>query len=404
MSLKNSVLFMLILHVTTTGFCNTASIDSSNPSVSANCTGILIDYYYLNPLRPSAAYSSLTDQYGNFFIAGSATDSNNSLHWIVRKSANNGQKWITVDDYQYQSGSSSSDDIEPVLGKDIYGNLYVAGSSFDSEGNVHWIVRKSTDSGSTWNTVDDFRTTGIVSIATSFTSDANGNIYVAGYGSTSHSGYHWFVKKSNNAGATWSVIDNFQLPDKGDAGAASLTSDNNGNIYCTGIASNQWVVRRSNDNGNTWTTVDNFQGAGDLSAPRTIIADATNTLYAAGTSFNPYPNGNVWVVRKSVDSGITWGSVDNYQPSSAQIADPQGMATDTNGALYTVGKIQDATGFHWVTRRSTDQGATWSTIDNFQMRGKPMAEGKTIWTDASGNIYTAGMASSRWIVRKVSCQ
>lgn len=395
---------MMISSIATTGFCNKSSIDSPNPSLTETCTGILIDYYYLKPLRSSSAYSSLTDQYGNFFVAGSAADDSNASHWIVRKSTNNGLKWITVDDYQYPSGSTNSDDIEPVLGKDIYGNLYVAGSSFDSEGNAHWIVRKSSDDGTTWNTVDDFRTTGIISIATSFTSDANGNIYVAGYGSTSHSGYHWFVKKSNNAGVTWSVIDNFQLPDKGDAGATSLTADNNGNVYCTGMASNQWIVRRSNDNGNIWNTVDNFQGTGDLSAPRAIIADATNNLYVAGTSFKPYPNGNVWTVRKSIDSGITWESVDSYQPSTAQIADAQAITTDTNGTIYTVGNVQDETGFHWVTRRSTDQGATWSTIDNFQMRGKPMAVGETIWTDASGNIYTAGMASSRWIVRKVSCQ
>lgn len=402
--LKKNILASFIAMVALTGFYVTAYAALSKQTINNACTGTIVDNYYLKPSAASLAYSSLTDKDGNFFVAGSAYSSSDIDHWVVRKSTDGGLTWKTVDDYQYQPGALGYNDISPVLAQDSNGNLYAAGFSFDTLGNTHWIIRKSSDSGLTWNTVDDFKSSGSAAIATGFTSDINGNIYSVGYGSTKRTGYHWYVRKSDNAGLTWSIVDDFQFSPSTAAEAAAITSDSTGNLYASGSANNNWVVRKSTDSGITWSTVDSFQNDGNLAESQYIISDSKSYLYSVGTAYNTYPEGSKWVVRQSIDNGITWKTVDDFQFMPTQLAEARSVTVDTKGNVYVLGSAQDADGFHWITRKSIDDGGTWTTIDKFQLKGNKMASGNTIWTDANGNIFTAGMAGNRWIIRKLSCQ
>ncbi len=85
------------------------------------------------------------------------------------------------------------------VGTDALGNLYVAGRASDTSGNLssyHWIVRKSTNGGNSWTTVDDYQLPANYSgEAHAFATDANGNLFVAGYAITSTNAY-WIVRES----------------------------------------------------------------------------------------------------------------------------------------------------------------------------------------------------------------
>jgi len=71
-----------------------------------------------------------------------------------------------------------------------------------------------------------------------------------------------------------------------------------------------------------------------------------------------------------------------------------------NGALTTARGV----------RRSTDGGATWSTIESFQLQRGLYAVAQIIAADVAGNIYVAGSGNvtikgkttRHWLVRKSS--
>ncbi|MFA6301771.1 MAG: hypothetical protein WC627_01385 [Legionella sp.] len=403
-SLNNKVLFSVISSIALTSFCSlTYSNAIGAPPAKTSCTGTVLDNFYLKPAASARATSSMVDLNGTLFVAGSAYTASNNDHWVVRKSTDGGLTWTTVDDYQLVAGANTTTDIEPAIGKDTNGNLYVAGIGFDASRVPHWIVRKSSNQGATWTTVDNFVTNGSVTIATGVTADANGNVYVSGYGSTKSTGYHWFVRKSSNQGTSWTTVDDFQFSSGVVAEPSAITADNNGVLYASGSANNRWVVRKSNDNGATWTTVDNYQGTGGLSVSRAIVADANNNIYSAGISNTSKQGESIWTVRKSTDAGVTWQTVDSYQLAAGKLSQASALNIDANGVIYVTGYGQNGNGYNWVTRMSTDNGATWSTIDVYQLKAKVLAMAQTVWTDVGGHVYIGGKASSRWIVRKLSC-
>ena len=85
---------------------------------------------------------------------------------------------------------------------DSFGNLYVAGYAttsgslyFGTAKPTHWIVRMNPGGTGAWQTVDDFQyVAGIHAFAHTITANASGNVFVGGVGSSS-SGDHWLVRK-----------------------------------------------------------------------------------------------------------------------------------------------------------------------------------------------------------------
>jgi hypothetical protein len=153
---------------------------------------------------------------GEIFVVGLSVDPNNSSwHWMVRRSLDNGETWKAVDDYS----SASTQNAEAYRAKfDSKGNIYVIGQEgvrYGSPEQAIWVVRKSTDLGETWMTVDsvpfDPSSEDQVSDPTAIAIDSNDNVYVLGMRSfrdtaSSDDLYVWFIRKSRNGGATWETL------------------------------------------------------------------------------------------------------------------------------------------------------------------------------------------------------
>jgi hypothetical protein len=142
--------------------------------------------------------------------------------------------------------------------------------------------------------------------------DAAGNIYVTG-----KAGSHWLVRKSSNGGASWTTVDDYQVcvtvtnsikPFRTtttcyDAAATGFAADSNGNLFAVGYSAsangNQWIVRE-NPGGNTyWRTVDTFQASGNTGSQAfSICAGTAGDVYVAGTAHGSL-NGSRWIVRKN---------------------------------------------------------------------------------------------------------
>lgn len=116
--------------------------------------------------------------------------------------------------------------------------------------------------------------------------------------------------------------------------------------------------------GTTWTVVDNYQLKSGISAAANgIRVDASDNIYvigAASTYGAPY-----WITRKSTDGGTTWATVDNFELNASRSNFGYRIEVDNSGNIYATGSCGNATlstGNDWVIRKSTDAGSTWSTV------------------------------------------
>src|SRR5262245_32216907 len=105
----------------------------------------------------------------------------------------------------------------------------------------------------------------------------------------------------------WTTVDDFVSPLSATSSASpsSVTADPFNNIYVSGAASdgsmgaaNHWLVRKSSNAGVSWTVVDDFQlTSGTSSTPGVIIADANGDVFAAGSG--ALASGSRWLTRRS---------------------------------------------------------------------------------------------------------
>ncbi len=126
---------------------------------------------------------------------------------------------------------------------DSAGNLYVAGRYYFSSGPFHRFVRRSTDGGATGSTAGN-------QVAVAFATDSNGNLYVAGWASTTPSGgtYYWIVRKNPGGTSAWTTVDDFTYGSSAEAHA--IVADGLGNLFVGGQGSPasggvHWLVRKN---------------------------------------------------------------------------------------------------------------------------------------------------------------
>src|SRR6185503_1982839 len=134
------------------------------------------------------------------------------------------------------------------------------------------------------------------------------------------------------------------------------------------------------------------------------------TLYASGNAINP--SGARGLVLGSGDSGSSWSLLDDFAPAGRSVSYENfwgGIVSDTAGNLYVVGAMYDFVNYsepdQWYVRRSIDGGATWATVDVFDIPGQQgglnFSDVTAVVADASGDVYVAGwIAYKDWTIRK----
>lgn len=317
--------------------------------------------------------------------------------------------WTTVDDF----GLSSSADADAAgAAVDSDGAIYIVGRAFDGV-DYHWVVRKSEDKGATWATVDDFQlNAGEGSRATAIASDSNGNLYVVGEG-VSASQYYWVARKSSDGGDNWETVDQFQLSSGRYSLAASVATDANGSIYAAGVGENgssisTWLVRRSDDSGATWTTSDSYlYTAGYLSGAKEISVSGSGGIYVAGEGSDA--TSTHWIVRKSSDSGASWELIDDYLGDGEGVS-PASISAGRDGDLVVIGQVTQAGQDHdsWLVRSSQDDGATWNELDLFDYVSGQDSSPWAVLLEPSGTVTAIGSApatdgsGTHWLTRTAS--
>lgn len=217
------------------------------------------------------------------------------------------------------------------------------------------------------------------------------------------------MRKSINSGTSWTTADSYRLTITGAAYANAAATDASNNVYVVGAATdgtaNHWIVRKFD--GTTWATVDNYQYVANVaSEARSVAIDSAGTIYVAG--FGTSGTVRSWIVRMSTNGGSTWSVVDTFNLVAGKNSQANGLITNASGHILVVGQSTDATNFnHWMVRRSINGGSTWLTVDNFQNTASKNSMANGLAIDGNGEFIVTGSGadatSSRFVTRRMIC-
>jgi hypothetical protein len=180
------------------------------------------------------------------FVVGKTTV-NGIYQWLVRRSLS-GQSgtWSTVDTFVRDQNWTKSQAL--CVAVDGAGQIYVAGeATYQNRTTVtdYWLVRRSADGGNTWTTVDQW-TSGSLHRpwAMTMTTDTPAKILVCGYVDTAN-GRHWIVRKGTPGTSTvsWITSDDFQFGGL-DSRSTGIAVDAWSNVYVTGGGPDNWMTRK----------------------------------------------------------------------------------------------------------------------------------------------------------------
>jgi len=244
----------------------------------------------------------------------------------IWKSSDQGGSWVVVDSFAGSLSGFAADDL---------GNLYISGTTnLANGGTATWFVRKSSDHGTTWNTVD--RVLNASPAVMHFVPGAQGGLFAAG-NRVSGGDLLWTVRRSRDGGATWTQVESFYRSGKYTS-ATAIASDGQGRIYVAGYSGPdplQWEVRMSENGGASWKTISPPGATAQYNASSAGIAlDLSGNLILSGLL-------DAWAVaRRSPDGAwqdveFPFGTESGWVPSSAT-----GVAVDAAGNLFVVGRLR----------------------------------------------------------------
>ena len=365
------------------------------------------------------AHGVAVDAAGRIYVVGTANGDG-----IVRYSADDGLSWITLDDFAYPSEANT---LFSAVTIDTNGTVFVGGMAAGAGYGVgHWLVRRSTDQGATWEAVDDFYQPmngpdepGTNGVVYSLACDNQGRVYGGGIMLLTGPSYpSWWIRGSLGS-ANWDTklvafggyTEFFQIACAG-ADVYAAGSVNGDEPFVTGI------ILKSSDHGATWTTA--FEGVGDV--PSAITSSSAGYLYSAGTHWINSTS-LVWQVRQAASDGTTWTTLDSslYEedPSVGAVDQPyaSSIAVDTAGNVCATGQFIDywakpvpngtmyGSDTTWFTRQYFAAAGQWRTTDLFSYSTNRQGAALGTAVAPSGSVFTVGYGISdsgqrRWVVRK----
>jgi hypothetical protein len=162
---------------------------------------------------------------------------------------------------------------------------------------------------------------------------------------------------------SWQTVDVFDQSSATDFQqfGKAIAVDGADRLFAAGVSQNASsgfptyaVVRRSLDHGTTWQTVDSSSGWYQVKG---VAASPSGGVAIVGSSRDTSPGPYYWRVRLSRDGGATWSTVDEPR-AYADYTEAAAAAFGPDEALYVAGSDLE----NWIVRRSTDLGVTWTEM------------------------------------------
>lgn len=200
---------------------------------------------------------------------------------------------------------------------DANGDVYVIGYgkklNGSSTGKDWWIMKFDRNGLREWNMTFDGNDDD--DVAESVTVDNDNNVYVVG-GGTNLNGSgtgddYWIMKFNSDGDRQWNkTYDNMGFLGFGE-GASSVATDSNGNAYVVGSTWNPgydwWIMKFNSDGEREWEKI--FEGGGWKDKAKSVAVDASNDVYVVGCGLRM--NGSEtgldwWIMKLNPDGELQW--------------------------------------------------------------------------------------------------
>jgi hypothetical protein len=385
-------------------------------------SGAVVDDYQMTAGKNATSSAIAEDAAGNLYVGVGAIDAAGAHHAVVRRGmrqADGSVAWGAAPVVDFSLAPDSTRPGPQSSFKDLAidpasGNLFAAGQALDAAGVTHWVVVKRSPDG-TVTLLDDYRYAGGKSAdARGITLDAAGNLFVVGSATdaTASSAGHWVVRELKAGASAWQTVDDFLYQPGVTVSVSDVVVAPSG-VYVVGSGSGQWLTRKGVGNGAggiAWTTSTFKADPNFNSAAFGAGVDAAGNVYAVGSARKAtgpamrgvIPSVSQWTVRRTGDAGATWATIDIFQLSgnTSLAHSAAAFRTDVAGNLYVAGYAPGTDNVqHAVVRSAGASGAGWVTLDDWQLVAGRSAFVSGLFVDHAGTVYTAGNANDSGNIR-----
>jgi hypothetical protein len=338
------------------------------------------------------------DANGNVFVTGETTSQFlNPDYATVAYSSAGTPLWTN----RYH-GPVSGDNYARAIATDNNGNVFVtgysAGSSFAPYNHDYATIKYSGSGTPLWTNRYIGLNNGGTEHASAIALDASGNVFVTGSSTLSGSVPGSFyaevatVAYANDGAQLW-VSRHTEYDGTNFANAIAV--DASGNIFVTGGAAplgsvvfDYLTIAYDNNGNELWSRVYGAESNG-VDIARAIAVDTSGNVIVTGQSYASGSGFDYATVKYAGDGTALWtnryhGGVSNDYAVS--------IAVDLNSQIYVAGYVATATGNDYVTLAYSSAGAPLWTNRFHDATGSCRAS--AVKTDASGNVFVTGTASS----------
>ncbi|MBL7716881.1 MAG: hypothetical protein JNL01_15560 [Bdellovibrionales bacterium] len=313
------------------------------------------------------------------------------------------------------------------FGTDALGRVYWVGTGYSKKSSSLIIRRSNSGRAGTWSTVDTAQVeAGYDTQGVGFARDGQGNLTVLANARLSTSRKAWTqsirrsaVGKTVGDSGGWDFAKGgfpyrWQSSAALDTQATSVFWDSLGRWVVRTIGmdldfSRRLILRIGTPLWENWGTLLNLPPSSGLSqedfsglgpSSQSMISDLDGDLWTVLSSQDAKGKYRWMVIEVSSSTGA-YKVVDNSDNWPAglrdQISGARTLTMAPDGTIYVAGYIGPSTGQHeWLVRKTSDQGKTWDTIDQFAPMtvgsGPLSADPAAILVDRSGRIVVAGQA------------
>jgi len=325
------------------------------------------------------AMAVVVDRDGNVIVAG--TSAVGGDYTTIKYSAAGVPLWTNT----YSSPGTGADQVV-ALAVDASGNVFVTGNS-SLLPEIATIAYSGAGVG-LWTNLYG----GQVADATT---DAGGNLYLAGNYGTGSSSDFLTIKYSGAGTLLWT--NRYNTPADGVDVVAALAVDGSGNVYVTGssyagdTATNYdyATIAYSNEGVPLWTNRYNGPYGPDL--PTDIAADGNGNVFVTGYSYNPNLSYSYATIAYSATGSSLWekryaGPV-NYDDRA------QALAVDTNGNVFVTGYSFASSGYGYATIKYSNNGLPlWTNRYNHNLSSYDQATAVAV--DGEGDVLVTGFSQN----------